>query len=72
MGLISARIALIIYLACSKITSVLTETVYSDKHFEYFSELDFIVETNLGCNSRDQMCSFDEKTEDQNLVQVYL
>jgi hypothetical protein len=51
---------------------VLTETMHSDKHSEYFSELDFIVETNLGCDSRDQMCYYDEKTGDKNLVQVYL
>ncbi len=41
--------------------------------FEYLSEFKFTCEKNLWSGSGDQMGSFDEKkTEEKNLVQVYL
>ncbi len=56
-----------------KINSALSESTQSDEEFEYLGEVDFIFETNLGYELRDQVGAFDEKkTEVKNLVQVYL
>jgi hypothetical protein len=46
-----------------KIYSVLTESTRSVEYFEYLGEFDFVFETNLGCESGDQVDTFDEKNQ---------
>jgi hypothetical protein len=41
--------------------SALTESLQSDKKFQYLDEFNFIFETNLGYESGDQVGAFDEK-----------
>ncbi len=43
------------------INFTLTESTQSDEQFEYLGKLDFIFETNLGCESGDWVGAFDEK-----------